>query len=207
MFKYWWWAFVLMVGCYVVNVWSLPFWPYADRVSCLLYQLLFFATCAATRPSIMKKDCAYFRSQMYAFIMLIIFSILASKVVWSAVVLQWCTPWYIFSVLFFLDSGKGLKNFLLSMWYALKMIVFNLPLLFIIKLCFNLLVWVAYYFFFGIPQSMYMIGAMLLPLGVMLPTMQNILAALLLPIFICIYANIYIKKLHDQFDLYFKPVQ
>jgi hypothetical protein len=36
---------------------------------------------------------------------------------------------------------------------------------------------------------------------------MSIVKILLLPIGICTYANIYIKKLHDQFDLYIKQPQ
>ena len=93
----------------------------------------------------------------------------------------------IFSILFFLDSAQEPKNFLISLWYSIKMIIFNFPLLAVVGICFNVPVLIYYS----------------LPIW-LAPIAREIFAALLLPIGVCLYANIYIKKLHDQFDLYFK---
>jgi hypothetical protein len=195
MFKYWWWAIVLMVGCDIAPLFFPALAPAFIEgswrgemvdASRWLYQLLFFATCVATRPSVMKKDCAYFRSQMYAFLYIIIFLALMPKLFWPTAL----SPLYIFLVLFFLDSPKAPKNFFLSMWYALKMIIFNYPLLAIMGIVFYVPVWLYY-------SSPIWLA----------PLAKNVLAALLLPIGVCTYANIYIKKLHDQFDLYFPQAQ
>lgn len=66
------------------------------------------------------------------------------------------------------------------------MIVFNFPLLIAVGLLF----YIPMYFVMSIA-----------PVELML---QNVIGAFLLPITVCTYANIYIKKLHDQFDLYHK---
>ena len=192
MIKYWAWVPVLMVASYFV----LPQFGVAygvDVVSRWLYQLLLFATCAATRPSIMKKDCAYFRSQMYAFIYIVIFLFLSPAALWPSSF----SPFYIFFVLFFLDSAQRPKNLFVSLWNSLKMIVFNYPLLAIIGLCFGI---ISVFNTFFIMPLMYQIND---PFGVLMFA-REILGLLLLPIGVCFYAHIYIKKLHDQFDLYFK---
>jgi len=87
-------------------------------------------------------------------------------------------------VLFFADSTGGLQNLFLSMWHAAKMILFNFPLLAIMGIVFHLPVFILNKYIFISPLMHHIIGTLLLPIGV------------------CTYANIYIKKLHDQFDLY-----
>jgi len=39
------------------------------------------------------------------------------------------------------------------------------------------------------------------------PLMKIVIESFLMPIGVCTYTNIYIKRLHDQFDLYFKQPQ
>jgi hypothetical protein len=76
------------------------------------------------------------------------------------------------------------------------MIVFNYPLLVVIGICWGLLLGLNKYFIEPFIFANDTVGVGF--------AMWNILAALLLPIGVCFYANIYIKKLHDQFDLYFQ---
>jgi hypothetical protein len=180
MFRYWWWLIGLMVIWYFISP-KLCIVHGVDIASRWSYQLLFFATCLATRPSIMRKDWEYFRSQIIYFGYIAAYLLIAPVWLWPVL-----SPLSIFFILFFLDSAHGPRNFFLSMWYSLKMIIFNYPLLVVMIICFNVPVIIINKVFF--PTSMTL----------------NMLAALLLPIGVCTYANIYIKKLHDQFDLYFK---
>jgi hypothetical protein len=204
---------------------SVPIIPF------LLYQMIFLAICFATRPSIMKKDWSYFGIQykkiiiywlslpILMWVLLNPFGILLTHLVFyltsiSAylLILPITIYWFfvglslsgsIFLVLFFADSSGGPKNFLLSAWNALKMIIFSLPLLLIIGIFFQVSAAL-------ISQLMLRVIARVISdenslaqaLWIMF-MVQNILASLLLPIGVCFYANIYIKKLHDQFDLYF----
>lgn len=209
LFKYFWWLFVLLVGCYAVFLWpstvEQQFYVgnYILLASRWLYQLLFFATCLVTRPSIAKKDCAYFRSHMFVFLYIAIYLAIIPMHLWPTAF----SVWDIFLILFFLDSEHGPKNFFLSMWYALKMIIFNYPLLAILG--------IGFYLFGSLPLYLMKQGivffvseeSMQAQALVMMRLIYNILAALLLPIGICTYANLYIKKLHDQFDLYFTQPQ
>jgi hypothetical protein len=205
MFKYFWWVILLIELCYVVLLFSLYpmtiMWSYllVIRLAFWLYQLLLFAVCTITRPSIVKKDCAYFRSQFFSFFYFAILLLFLPREISS-------TPfsaWTVFLLLFFLDSEKGPKHFLFSMWNALKMIVFNFPLMLCVYAAMWLLNIVVSGFIFAIVELVGTNPFILQCLGLL----QSLLIVLLLPIGVCIYANIYIKKLHDQFDLYFKPVQ
>jgi len=166
------------------------FYFHMRELSYVLYGLLFLAVCFITRPSVMQKNWSYLRTQYRKIILYWLFIIAIFNV--SALVV-----WYIFLVLFFLDSEGGPKNFLLSMWYALKMIIFNFPLILAIGIILRFPMWflnLLYYHYYG--------NIIIIP-----TVIYNIIGVLLLPIGICTYANIYIKKLHDQFDLYFKPTQ
>ncbi len=143
----------------------------------LLYGMLLLAACFVTRPSILQKDCQYLRTQ-YRKIFLYWLLLVPLYMSYS--------PWYLFFILFFADSEGGFKSFLFSMWNALKMVVYNLPLVLIIGFC------------FGMPAVIFNFVFFINPL------MYGVVSTLLLPIGVCTYTNIYIKRLHDQFDLYFK---
>src|SRR5690242_14168325 len=125
--RYFWWMVLLIVLCAVgprfFNTQDYVFLNVQYKhlfyfTSCWLYELLFLAACFATRPSILQKDCAYFRLQFQRIILFWLFIPLFS---WSSATYYG----YIFAVLFFADSAGGPKNFLLSIWNAIKMIVFN----------------------------------------------------------------------------------
>lgn len=194
--KYWWWLFAIIIACFVVPyVWadSINVFLQAERISHWAYQILLFAALVATRPSLFPKDCAYFRSNMIYFLVQAVFLVFLSYSFWPSAV----TPAYFFGVLFFLDSGKNIlfydnkmymtnNDLLMSWWRAFLMVVYNYPLLVTVGLVFYLPVYVVY---------SYVLFA---------PLLHNIIGAFLLPITVCTYTNIYIKKLHDQFDLYFK---
>ncbi len=221
MLKYWWWAVVLMIVCYyvpimfpmihiyepgdtVMGISRMTFNHFAGHIAVFLsfwlYELLFVAVCLSTRPSIAKKDAHYFGEQ---FKKSIIYWLLLPLVLWPS----GTSPWAVFLVLFFIDSAGGPKNFFLSMWNALKMVVFNCPLLVVVfGLIVYLPVWLLRNIFYNGTTLQHLLLASLLPTAKIAVT-DNLLGALLLPIFVCTYANIYVKKLHDQFDLYFKPVQ
>ncbi len=213
--KYFWWAIVLIVICCAVpyffpriyipipentifGVTQMTFNHFARHIaffiSCWLFELLFLATCFSTRPSIALKNCDYFRTQFKKIILYWLFVPIFS---WSSASYYG----YIFTVLFFADSEGGPKKFLLSIWNAIKMIVFNLPLVALMGVIVYVLGWAGSQL---VAQVFVSYGIALYP---ELLLFLNLIGALLLPLGVCIYANIYIKKVHDQFDLYFKPAQ
>jgi hypothetical protein len=207
-FKYFWWLILAMpiflfIAPDVAAAWrnndgnSLARYATLLGIAASLYGLLFLAACFATRPSILQKDCAYFRTQFKKIILywlawgmfrvlLMKYAVLFGKTAFYLGNTSLCAPELIFFVLFFADSDGGLKNIFASFWNTLKMVIYNLPLIFLINFIFGLSLFLVSYFFNISPLMQIIIGAFLMPIGV------------------CTYANIYIKKLHDQFDLYFK---
>lgn len=200
--RYFWWAIVLLAMC-VIGSWFVSMHNYAFLnvqyknlfffTSCGLFELLFLAACFSTRPSILQKDCAYFRFNLQRIILFWVFMPFLS---WSSATYYG----YIFTVLFFADSDGGPKSFLLSLWNSIKMIVFNLPLIVILGGMIYGLGWVGGR---GLEQLVVGYG---LPIYPQFFLLLNVFGALLLPFGVCIYTNIYIKKVHDQFDLYFNKV-
>jgi hypothetical protein len=177
-------------------------------IAMALYQLLFFIVCVIARPSVVKKDFAYFRSQLYSFIYFIPLLFVNSAVESVFAPIGKFLPfsaWTIFSILFFLDSEKNVRNLCRSAWHALKMIIFNFPFI----LCVHIAILLFTAVIFSI-ISLPVMGTMVFGMSISLPIESFFFAALvygamvilLLPISICPYANIYIKKLHDQDDLY-----
>jgi hypothetical protein len=142
----------------------------------------------------LQKDGQYFIYQLKKIILFWLFMPLFS---WSSATYYG----YIFTVLFFADSEGGLKNFLLSLWNAIKMVVFNLPLMVILGGMFYALGWI------GGWSLQQLLIAHDIPIYPRYFLLFNIVGALLLPIGVCTFANIYIKRLHDQFDLYFNKGQ
>lgn len=203
LFRYFWWLVLLIALCAVGSF----FFSSHDYVflnvqykhlffftSCWLFELLFLAACFSTRPSMLQKDSQYFILQFKKIILFWIFMPLFS---WSSATYYG----YIFAVFFFADSEGGPKSFLLSLWNALKMIFFNLPLMVILGGIIYGLGWMGGQY---LAQVLITQGIPVYPQWYLL---CNVIGALLLPIGVCTYANIYIKRLHDQFDFYFSKSQ
>jgi hypothetical protein len=200
-FRYFWWVIVLMGICFInLDLSNRIFMARTDavlsvtRVTCWLFELLFLAACLSTRPSVAQKDWHYFHTQLGRIILYWLFVPIFS---WSSASYYG----YIFTVLFFADSEGGPKNFLLSIWNAIKMVVFNLPLVVPIGAIVYLFGWA------GNQLIAQMLTSYDVALAPKVPIAINLIGALLLPIGVCIFANIYIKKLHDQFDLYVRQPQ
>jgi len=195
-----WWALLFIIVCagasHFVQLnhslfYNIQYKHVLFYTSCWLFELLFLATCFSTRPSILQKDTVYFVKQ---FKKIILFWIFMPLFTWSSATYYG----FIFTVLFFADSEGGPKNFLLSLWKAIKMVVFNLPLILILGGIIYLSGWLGGQ---GLAQLLITYNIPLYPQWYLI---FNVLGALLLPIGVCTYTNIYIKRLHDQFDLYFK---
>jgi hypothetical protein len=207
-FKYFWWLLLAMpiflfITPDVAAAWknndtsSLARYATLLGIAASLYGLLFLAACFATRPSILQKDCAYFRDQfkkiiLYWFVwgllrvLLMKYALSFGKTAFYLGNTSLRAPELIFFVLFFADSDGGLKNIFASFWNTLKMVVYNFPLIFLINFVFGVSLFLLSYFLNISSLMQIIIGAFLMPIGV------------------CIYTNIYIKRLHDQFDLYNK---
>lgn len=218
--KYWWWLFTLMfalafgivyIGSWtslVSYTWHMQVFGFLLFFRVLLDWLSFFAICLATRPSTTQKNCAYFRSYMPHCIYIIVFlglllflafvgikQVLLSHISFSVspIMLYFVQSlgqsFMIFLTLFFFDSALSVKN----MWYAfcnaLKMIMYNAPLC-----CMAILLITC--FFYACDQ-------LILYLFSTGDIYNFFFRGLLAPIIVCTFANIYIKKLHDHYELYF----
>jgi hypothetical protein len=202
-FGYFWWMIILAIAWSALRNYAIESVYAISRILAYqsqgwLYGFLLLAVCFCTRPSMMKKDGAYFYEQYKKNIFYWLLMMYLPKAL-----LAYIFPLHILFILFFAESEGSLKSCLLSFWYGLKMIVFNLPLFTIIgiivyslsvKLFLFVLPFVSFLPYINYPDWSYGL-------------MQDTITALLLPISVCIYTNIYIKKLHDQFDLYFNKEQ
>ena len=201
--KYWWWLFGIIVACFIMSYHltdSFIDYVWIKRISDWAYQILLFATIIATRPSLEQKNCAYFRFYMRYFLITALFLLIAPLWIWP----RGLSVIYFFIILFYMDSIKRttiLKKTLhtgdlgISIFRAIKMIIYNYPLL----LCIGLIIYIPLYFF----AFLIFLYSSLIINYIYLSLLLNIIYALLSPIIVCLYTNIYIKKLHDQFDLYF----
>lgn len=205
MFKYFWWLIGLQLICFVPSLLSIG----SFFIVIGLQQLLFCLTCIIARSFMVKKDFVYFRSYFYSLIyfvpLLLLSSVVESLFGSISGKLLPFSAWTIFFILFFLEAEKNVKNFFLSAWHALKMIIFNFPLILCVHLVlciFTAMVFsmmnvtalgtVAFVWATGASmQSLFSVGLIYV-----------IIMIFLLPIEICTYTNIYIKRLQDQFALY-----
>jgi hypothetical protein len=227
-------AWYILVACYILPIMlPARTWVGVVLFSIIpfvLNQMLFLAICFVTRPSIMKKDWSYFGTQyrktiIYCLLLPVAIALIAFSLVPTFaflcfknnifgyllivptlmyLLLSAYFGWGVFLVLFFADSSGGPKNFLFSVWNALKMIIFNLPLLLVVGAFFYGFVGLFFQCMIKVIALTVSDEAIFAQIFWVTQLIRKILGCLLLPISVCTYANIYIKKLHDQFDLYFK---
>jgi len=207
--KYWWCLFaiiVLLYGAIFLQV-DIVTCLWADKMATyFFYDILVFATLVAVRPSLEQKNWAYFRRYiiyvvpviLIYFVPLVLLTLILLPLGLLIPVTVVMSPVYIFSTLFLLDSPGKLKDFLRSFLRALKMVIYNFPLLIVVGVIFEL---PKYIFNYHVNISPLLIAGVTI---MQISAIFNILSILLTPIAICFYTNMYIKQLHGQFDLYFK---
>jgi hypothetical protein len=195
----------------------------------ILYFINSISIWLATRPSIDPKNCAYFRKMFITYvpsillvtalflcgIILIRFSIIeiverffsipdvrwkSDMVVNTALFckgfldfLVWTWSWM--AIFFITDSPATIPMFFKNCTRAVRMVIYNLPLFYVVHLikAFCLICYhgpIPYWFIYD--TTLLHFGAYLL-------------SFILQPILICTLANIYIKRVYEQCDLYFKP--
>lgn len=93
----------------------------------------------------------------------------------------------LFMVLFLLDSDGTLKSALSSLWRGTKMFWYNLPFCLI---------------FMGVRYLVVFSFLSLLPI-----VYSSVVIDFLFPVSLCFITNFYVKKLHEQFTVYFKSVK
>lgn len=177
--------FVEMTGFIPLKdfVWQVFIW--ALRI------VFLFLVYLSVRSSVARKDWHYYRSYgrhaLYILPLLgIIFLVLSCIGYWWWSVL---TCFITFTILFFLDSRPGINNFIASYVRAVKMILYNAPSMLIVSVVL-MVSWLLYMLFV---QALS--GVMVVPIADA--------SFLFIPIEACVLANLYIKFLHEQFDIYF----
>lgn len=223
--RYWWWLYVL-IGIVTYGIESGSFikiflhlaphysfnYIYALLIffqSFFLYVMM-FVTYLTVQPSVSQKNFVYFYSYvvhiLYLFMSLLGSLVFLASLLFSfSVHVKW--PWssfllrslfllsQIFMPFFFFDSSPGIKNLIHSAFNSIKMFVFNIPLVLLaLVLCVGFTLFVRSFCF---------------PFGYFIPAniCGLVIIIVLFPAILCLFANIYIKKLHDQFDLYFPQPQ
>ncbi len=206
--KYWWWLIVIIGGLNVLWWQNTRFFL---LISVLLYYLFIFVFCLSTRPSIEKKDMAYFCSYLLLFFPAMAgflgIKLIGTSVIkfigplgnWQSIYLFIKTFTYatqVFFLFFFLDSTHSIKQFLLSFVRAIKMTIYNYPICLIFGLS---IVGIEIVFSFIVGRWLFTWKE----IDLLLRAISLINIFVFSPLQLSIFTNMYIKKLHEQFDYYF----
>lgn len=191
-FRYCW---LFLLSLIVSVVYTDTHWFALPVVSLLVY---LFSVYLAARPSTLCKDCSYFLGYGKYLIWFSLFFI-AWLFMMCAVSLSgipcWFRqlplyapffPFFSITVAFLCDTDGSFVAALRSIWRGFLFVFYNLPIC--VVMC---------AFFLGLAQLVYT----LLP---------DTVAALVLiatwPLAVCTYVNLYVKRVHDQFCVYFGKV-
>lgn len=110
------------------------------------------------------------------------------------IVTTFLSPFVILWTLFMYDAQKTVWQYIRSFWRALLMLFYNYPFFFIIYELLRLLL--AGFYLLSRPfvesyPSMYIIGWI-------------VLFFLVIPYYVCLLTNVYVKRLHEQFSVYYR---
>ncbi len=170
----------------------------------LFVLLLLFATILAARPSTLKKNISYFLSYkkhfLYFVVCLALFGVAVSALGFLLfklglfpsfhLIFKLDQPLWWAWILFFVDTKPSFVNCFMALWRTIKMFIYNAPF------------WLFGYFLpLWVVQSIFWPIYAYLPASVMPGTLIAGGLALVIPI--CYVTNFYVKKIHDQFNLYY----
>jgi hypothetical protein len=204
------------------NIW------FKAAASIFVSMLWFVSILLAARPSVAFKNCAYFRSYIWRIIYIMPISVLMdmgtgylmntifyphigipygiTPALLGAIlvmgILNWSAKIYIINyALFVLDSDASIKQVVQSLLYALKMVAYNYPFYIIVYIVHGLLSIGNHLLFLQLTKLLWSETD---SIGMLVINYCNMLVFALLTFFLyCFLINFYIKKLHDQFTLYF----
>jgi len=154
---------------------------------------LVFIMVLVARPSVKRKSVDYFIDYIFHFIVwffavrffVVLFSWFALKnIVFSTEYTAIIFPVEVFLLLFWLDARCTVKDIGISFLRAVKMFLLNLPF------CL---------FSFTVPFFLFSYLSYIIPM-----VLFNFLEFIIYMFYICLFTNFYVKRLHDQFYLYFK---
>lgn len=197
----------------------------------LLMGLFLLAVCLAVRSSVLKKDWRYYLSYwkhgLYI-VPLLLFAQFLMVFMPSSLIFVGTVHYYamraasliifmvsiilivfiVFTALFFLDSRVSFNSFLWSYLRSARMILHNFSVCFIVA-SFLSIIWVGLaqlgiklYGGNSIVHHMDFLGTGAMDLQFMIIWLVAT-CLLFAPVFMTTFANLYIKWLHEQFDLYF----
>ncbi|MGB8367019.1 MAG: hypothetical protein WCD44_01545 [Candidatus Babeliales bacterium] len=206
--KYWWWLVLLISGLHL-------FWWQSTKlfflVYAFLYYLFIFAFCLSTRPSVAQKNISYFFSYLLLFFPVMIgfvgikfvgaslIKLIGSFGKWQSIYLLIKTFTYavqVFFLFFFLDSSRSVKQFFLSFIRSVKMTIYNYPTCLVFGL---IIVGIEIIFAFSVGSLLFASKK----IDILLRIISLMSLFIFAPLQLSIFTNIYIKKLHEQFDYYF----
>lgn len=211
---YFWWLLLLTIvfdlGCYYPE--CMVSGTMLHIASLLANILLLFTLFTLARPSIAVKNRAYWYEQLrksyigFTCLYIILFGmrqLLGILLIYICIALcglplydmlsgffmfvygtapMVVIPVFTFAELFFLDSTGSCKGFFLSIWRGFVMFIYNAPFC-MISVIFLYLVWEVMFMLFGI-YRIYLFFPFI-------------------PFMLSYFKNMYVKRLHDQFNLYF----
>lgn len=188
LYPYFWWMFIPVVSVMVGT--KLTYWP---LLSVFPLFLLIFSIYLAARPSTLKKDWLYFLSYGKHFIWFCLFFILWLVVLCCLHLLGWITwsfslplhapymPLFSMTTFFLLDSDGSWSSARASLYRGLLYVMYNAPICIILAGIF----WIFWYAL------------------TLVCCWAAVLMVLVWPLAIAVYNTLYIKRIHEQFQLYF----
>ncbi len=207
--RYWWWLLVLISGATLFGWSDTGFFFF---LSVVLNYVFIFVFVLATRPSLNKKNVVYFSSYLplflptfAGFLSIKFLEVSLPNIIgidmdqWQSLFLlvkSFSYATQVFFIFFFLDSDHTIKQLLQSLLRSVKMATYNYP----ICLFFGLIILgleIAISFFVGIFLFAWEEAELFLRI------IDLVSKLVFVPIQLSVFANIYIKKLHEQFDYYF----
>ncbi|HXW86087.1 MAG TPA: hypothetical protein VEK38_01950 [Candidatus Bathyarchaeia archaeon] len=196
--------------------------PWVNMVQPYHAFFLFFAVLAA-RPSTKLKTTSYFVSYWYVLpyilFLMLLYGIFVVFFEWVMLVschtlyghfvcnnvyirffleniffkcFYWKSPLIIFSLLFFVDSGQSYQ-FFRSVMRGVKLAIYNYPLCFSVSMLIDFVYKVVF---------ACIVGQKIMPWKMRI-LFSSIWAIAILFCIVVIFTNIYVKKVHEQFDRYF----
>lgn len=231
LFKYWWFLYVMATVCTGLLFWIgvrelKPGWYDTNselfkqasiyHLQTILYMLgmiialaiiyiaCLFIVCLTARSSIKQKNYRYYFDYLkrYWYLLCIIF-LLYVRI--NGVPIKSIPLMYSFSIILFLftfDARPSLKALWRSGMNSLRFMVYNMPLLVLLELFVRLIdkvmIFINYLFVAAALVRPFHVG------GITFVGLSTAMLSLILsPILIVILTNLYIKRVHDQPELYF----
>ena len=218
LFRHWWWVISIVIGVTIFD-WYFDIYRIGDILAVifayaipLIFTFFIYVTILSIRSLIVQKSTNSFMKDLKYFVLLLFIMLLfhflivfyafsASKyfmmhfifrvILFGFTSLENLFPFFpilVLFMLFFLDSDRGLLQLIVSFYYSIKMILFKAP----IFLFFGVLMFLMR--IINLPVENIMIDQKLYSGYIRVWSLIELL--IFVPIFICIYTNIYIKKEH-----------